>query len=529
MITWSIIAIVFLISWSIIYFQLKWTPVYSDHKLNLSCVYQVKHNGNRFINERQDSLFNKGMVYPQLLYWVWSLLPIKTIKRYSVYTTLLFRFLSSICFVIFLHFLAPYTGLPYDSFVIYASILYAFTPFTYNTENAKNLGLSGRGMGLFFCEVYTYCLFLFIVSGNPILLILATFAGLLIFLSSQFAIQFLIFGSSILSILFLDWSFILVLMGSFTLFFLGFHKYAKRYIKLQFAHKRMYFKVISHSPTLKFRTSIWTQLYKDFWLDTIQVIRGRGDKKKLLKSVLTNPVIVVIVSFPTLVLMLIYTIASPSAFSELSVMQQAGAMILSMAISFILTSFNSTRFLGEPQRYIECITPFIAILGTGLFYDQPYLLHASIWVGVGLAVIQPALYVKFKLKTSGERRLQYIKSLGNKIDVLSEVQNIAAQDQRVLSNNSQHVKNLLNGERKVFWGPAISNKVGSFTYEQVFSDFPNLNEKLIPDLIKEFKINFLLLDLKSVSNCSEILGADGYQLTLKSEFSDLRLYQIDLL
>ncbi|MBO3697277.1 hypothetical protein [Roseivirga sp. E12] len=248
-----------------------------------------------------------------------------------------------------------------------------------------------------------------------------------------------------------------------------------------------------------------------------------------MKSVLSNPIIVVILGFPVLVLILIHiSTSSQIHFISDQLLQSTGLFVCVILIIFVATSFKKTRFLGEPQRYIEFLSPLIAVLGVLLFSDYPYLLWASISLGVGFSLIQVVVFWKFKEVTSGARKFVNVRVFDSLIDELCSKQNIDQQNQRLLSNDSHLVKLLLNGKRKVFWGPAISNEIGNYSYQEIFT-YPYLNEQLIPYLVKEFKINFLILDLELISDYQWITHNSVYKLKLRHELPGIKLFQVELL
>ena len=125
------------------------------------------------------------------------------------------------------------------------------------------------------------------------------------------------------------------------------------YIRGQYNHKKIWIKHLAKIDLLKNRPSVYRDFIYDFY------------KKKNLKYFLTNPIIEVLTGFP---LLLALAYEQPEIFKN-------NIIIFSALACFIFTSFRITRFLGEPQRYIEMALPMLVLMAVKyLTTEQVYLI-----------------------------------------------------------------------------------------------------------------------------------------------------------
>lgn len=524
---WWIIFLIFSSSWIVSFLIIKRSDVNSDHVLNISCIRQIRYNGRRFISHRQDSLFNNEMVYPQLILWLLSYFSDYSLRRYSRYLTVIMKVCSSIIFLLFVDAMSPYLMMRYELIMIYGSFFYAYLPFTYNLSNAKNYGLSIRGVGLFLGELYLYCLLIYIQSPNVYLLAAAVLVGVIILLSSQFCIQVVFFSAPFLSLFYGKLVFLLIPICSLALFFVFFYNYAIRYFRLQVGHKKMYANFISKVNKQKFYSSIWKEAFYDIWVDGFKIIKARGSFIGWFKKLYSNPVTIVLTGFPFFVMVGVYSVFYTPPFSIYLLSQNLSLFILTFLVLFILTSFKNTRFLGEPQRYLEFVAGLIALLSIIAFYNAPGFLWLYISVSLLLTLMQLFWILYTNRYQPSLRKVEPLEAVAHKINSVSEEKGLADDEQRVLSNYLEVSRLLLDGKRKMFWGPAISSTVGRFKYEEVFSDFPYINEKFLPDLLREFKINFLIIDLSANTDIKRLEEHKNLRLETLGNFSDFRLLWVD--
>ncbi|MBL4705044.1 MAG: hypothetical protein JKY54_11010, partial [Flavobacteriales bacterium] len=133
----------------------------SDHFTHQLFINLIRDNRNRFITKRDNILNENVMSYPQLIHWIIAVVGDgfgKYIERFLPLISYLFNGIVA--------FAIEYSFLP-DSHRKYLGVatgIYLLTPFLLNPSNAKNRGLSTRGIGIGL--VYCYLLFVILAGGE---------------------------------------------------------------------------------------------------------------------------------------------------------------------------------------------------------------------------------------------------------------------------------------------------------------------------------------------------------------------------
>jgi hypothetical protein len=123
---------------------------------------------------------------------------------------------------------------------LYAALLFIFTPFNYVRWNAHNAGFSPRSLGVLLGRIFIY-LFLFHLHHNGWIWYAAlVFISYIIFISSQFAAQYVLFFSLLYGIIFLQPAIAAIPFLGFLLFYILHGQLAINYIKGQYQHKKIY-------------------------------------------------------------------------------------------------------------------------------------------------------------------------------------------------------------------------------------------------------------------------------------------------
>ena len=167
---------------------------------------------------------------------------------------------------------------------------------------------------------------------------------------------------------------------------------------------------------------------------------------------------------------------------------------------FFITSFKKTRFLGQPERYIEFSIPFISILATALFIDtHQIVLYLTLSISF--------LLVSIEIFFFGRRAVENNEAV---IKIVDQIRNIQHEipDIRIFSNNTEFLWNFLGRGWKVLIPHIFSEKIGTMHIRDVFNEkYGSVNKKVVIPLIKEYGINVLILDTRTVKS-REILHRD---------------------
>ena len=345
----------------------------SDHFFHLNTIQKIKRTNHRFISGYLFSVNEKHPFYPQLYHWILSFLPEKIYSEKYKYLEIIIKAIEIIAFNLFLGYLYRTIGFNKITF-LYANIVFNSFPFSYAFWNAKNTGLSARGIGLVVGQVYLYLIIIFIISGSLWLLLPIFIVVFIILLLSQMATQLVILSLPFIVIIFKVPELLLLPFLSYLLFYLLMPKIAKNYIIGQFNHKRNYALFLAKIFILNKRPSIYRDFVYDFWI---------RHKRGFLGSIYyfyTNPIIEVLYGFPYL-WFITYDWYVGNHSDELVVLYKIVAISVGV---FIVTSFRFTRFLGEPQRYIEFVLPVITFIF--VVTSPPIIIFISTLISIAFVI-----------------------------------------------------------------------------------------------------------------------------------------------
>jgi hypothetical protein len=467
-------------------FQLKFSLPGSDHYIHFGYINSIIKNKNKFITRVKTFINDDDFPDPQLYHWLLSFLPSSILNHYYRYFGLVFNFLSLAFFIIFLNQLSPYLRLniDYNYYLLICGTIYILTPFEYFTWNAKNVGLSARGFGLMFGHLFVFSITLYAFSGIQLYWIGAIFLGYVILLSSQFAFQFVFFFCLIFSIIIKDFSIALIPVVSTALFLLSFPKWSRVFFQRQWNYKKMYFKVLSKRFGLKARYSIWRDFVYDFW----KVMKRRGVVRGL-EYIYRNPVIETIVGFPTLIVFAcayFFNQDQPLISSSNTILYQ---IVATAFIIFVLTSFRPTRFLGEPQRYIEFVFPVICVLAASL--GNHFLLIAIIVPSVAIIFFE-LVGIKMLARRKGGGTTTHEKTL----ELLQVFNSFDTKNEnKVASNNSDVLKYFAENDFRILNINVTKEFTGGLHFNEIFPEkYGNMSLEALLYLSNHYQVNWLILD-----------------------------------
>ncbi|MDD3700336.1 MAG: hypothetical protein WCR58_04435 [Bacteroidales bacterium] len=352
----------------------------SDHAFHLNTINRIKTNGHRFIKDYLFSVNEKYPFYPQLYHWILSFLPEKLYKEKYIRINITIKLLEIISFNAFLLYIQGSLGFK-DIVFLYANIVFHSFPFSYAAWNAKNTGLSARGIGLVTGQIYLYLLIAYLLSGSFWLLVPIFLIVFIILLMSQMTLQFILLSLPFFVLVFSIPEIFPMPFIAFGIFYLIMPKVARNYIIGQFNHKRNYALFIADIFILKSRPSIYRDFIYDFWH------KLQTNWRLALFYIYRNPLLELLYGFSFLwfVIYRSYNEGYETNLNKLFLFSMISLLL------FFITSFNKTRFLGEPQRYVEFAIPLIAVLFS-MSYDWKFLL--SIIIMNVFVILLPSVIIK---------------------------------------------------------------------------------------------------------------------------------------
>jgi hypothetical protein len=74
---------------------------------------------------------------------------------------------------------------------------------------------------------------------------------------------------------------------------------------------------------------------------------------------------------------------------------------------------------------------------------------------------------------------------------------------KIFCNNLNVTKQLLDIKNLFFWGFTNSKKIGNYSFEDIYEEYPIVSDKIVADLIAKYKIDLALFDNSTSFNISK--------------------------
>lgn len=460
------------------------------HKFLIKAILK---NNNRFVKTHYN-VFNENVVaYPQLIHWLLAQLNSRTQKHLVTYFSLYLAVLQIALFVAwffsYITLVPDLVQLSVSKSFFYALLLFLSTPFTYNIHNAKNLGLSIRFLGLLLGQLMLLLFFLFYQTNDLLYLILGGPLALIIILSSQFPLQMVLFGSIVIATITGNMYFLLPIIIGVISFYVFLPSFATHFLTAQLNHKYLYWKYNAKAQLLSIRRSIW--------LDFLWPIPKRLFKQLVrfdLKSydwtyIKQNAVILLVFEMP--VFLLFYYLFF---YQNLQASEISKALFWVALILFVLFSFRQTRFLGEPERYLEFFLPLLSIA---------IVIHSESYTPIVLSILLSSAFLAINIHTLLTKPPHVIDTAS--LDLIqSKIQDF--KDPYILCNAKIDMRYFQNTDIMHFFYRPTLREIDGLMYTDVFV---NQNKYIAP---KQFKgllnhysqVNFVLIN-KNNGDTSQFL------------------------
>jgi hypothetical protein len=489
----------------------------SDHFFHFKLSNEIRENEGELITHFKHLVIPTPIYYPQLYHKLLSLFSKKFVTEKGHLLNYFFNSLLviGIASSIFLF----KKELHITNTNIY-KILFIFvtTPFFYVFWNAKNMGLSGRSFGLFLGQIYLLSLLYFIHTNNYFIIILLSFISCIAWFGSNFAFQAILFISILFSFFYLNQSFYILLpvVIGFAIWFILNPKVAKIYYLELIRLKIMFFNYLIFTMSLNNRPSIWgdfiTGFHKKYKTDS---------KKNLLIYIYTNSIISALLGYP-IVFILIYYIAI-NANNLVSFQKILTSLFLSGFLVFIFTTFRKTRFLGEPERYLEFILPACVLLSLTL---KNINLNIIIVINLILLLLNYFIILNKKGNTTNDTK-NNISAFINKINI--EQQN---QEIKILSNNETISRYLMEYDNiKLFFAYISKPETLGVPFNDIYQKFGDeYQPKALNRFYKCINFDYLIINSNNLDTYISELKCFGdidfENLIIVETFPNIVIYKI---
>ncbi len=461
----------------------------SDHFAHLTIINSIKKNNHRFFIKDPIYVTIQNYFYPQLFHWVLSFFNEKLYKENYRHIITAVKIIEIVSFNLFLFYL--YDLIRFDKIIfLYANIILHLFPFSYVLWNAKNRGLSARGLGLVFGQIYLYLMTIYLITNS-----IAAFIGIslivaLTILLSQMGGQFVLFSLPLLALLFGRYELFLVILIVFGILYLFMPNVTRNYIVGQFNHKRNYALFVSDIYTLKHRPGIYRDFVFDFW-KKLQEKPGHA-----LKYMYQNPIVEIGYGFIFLWFVLFFGFTTGYEAEPLQILFQLSIMTLVM---FVLMSFRWTRFLGEPQRYVEFSIPLVTVLFI-LSYQTITITIIALTVAAYIIVVHTILLNRKQKPalTTNESKAElnnYISTLKNNESIV-----VASNDNTILHMVSSHQIKICTVDYSRYY------KDKEAYYRMYYNDnFTQLSPEILKEYHEQYGVSILILN-RNIYQLEELMA-----------------------
>lgn len=313
-----------------------------DAAFHLAVVRELKRGG-RYTGIPHFLIKDEPDSYPILFHRIAAILPLRAIERWPYLPNFMLWVVLSTCAAAYAHYVgstllrAP--GLSVA--LVFATVFCGLASNLSSDMNGLNyISLSERLLSRFACGFYFCALANWMTFGDTPSLVIASFAGAVVAVSSMFGRQAVAFVTPLVALITLDLRPVFVLAVSFAVALLIDGRYLLRGIRHMAQFSYAYNHHTKHSRYYKSGLSRFVD-----W--RLLLRRGVGFSPRVTELELYEPTRVVF-RYPELVLILALWIGEGVEFIEPVV-----AVVLSTIVVYLATSSSYLRHFGEANRYIE--------------------------------------------------------------------------------------------------------------------------------------------------------------------------------
>ena len=484
----------------------------SDQSVHIFLANVIKENNYKLF-VKVPRIINDSFCggYPLFMHWVLAIIGINKIKYIEI-------FLNPIINGLIIIVVAVVIIIEVDFLIFEICLLFALTPQFYHAFSARNFGISARSLGILLFLLMCIFNFFFIQNDNYIYFTLGVICSYLIWGTSTFALQAKVFISFLLGFIFNEWTLLIIFLCSGISFFILHPKYSLSYIWHTIRFSYTYSSKLAKIFILDRRKSIWLDLFFYFYVKL-----HNENIKKSFQYIYENPIIIIFffnISIPLFLLSFFYN--SPNNnypfFIEYSFKLTFAGVLL-----FIFTSFKKTRFLGEPERYIEIISPFSITFMAYYILQQSHNIFWLIiiyYISVNILQILITFFIKKELSTRKE-----------KIIIIANIIKKFKKDNEInfTSNNDEILKyfQIYKWHFARYW--SYEEKFCGYLIDEAFIKFPFIKTNVIEKVVINCNINILLFDKINSDRNNLFENEPLLKNKLKVLFQDEQfiLYQID--
>jgi hypothetical protein len=480
----------------------------SDDPLHTFLIQEIRANRRRLL-VRIAAIINNAScgAYPLFLHWLLSFLP----DRCLTWAAWLLNPGANVVQVGMAYWIAQrYLPSPVPGLIC---IFVALTPQFFHALSARVYGISARPMGVILFVPWLFCS---ARAGTPrdhmLSAALAVGIAYLIWGFSTFAQQAAIFFSVIFLVGFGHWWPLISVLAGVALLLLVAPAYAAGYLRSTFQFSKTYALALAGVYILKKRYSVWRDLVYDLWVKRDERLRKR------LVYAYGSPVVIVLFMNPFALIAAYALLRGATNGWAITLAEEAAFASL---VVFLATSFRITRFLGEPERYVEIVTVPSTIAGTWYLWS----LGAT-----GLWALIMAWFVLFNMLQMWvvHRRSKETADRPPLTEIREAIKaEFDGEEVRFSSNNEEVGKFLLPNRWQFARHCNIAEKYAGFSAADVYTEFPVLRKPVFEAAVREYRINVALLEKSAFADMFENNPEWHQRLRVLMDDEKYRLYRVE--
>ncbi len=451
----------------------------TDHVVHQFLIRAVRENRHRLFI-RIPRLLNEAYIgaLPLYLHAIMARFPLSILRRTEVLLNPAVNGLHTALLGGFALMLGTAAGFDPATAAL-AACLFAVTPQFYHALSARNFGLSARSIGLILMSVvYGAGYFVAMEVGSVGAWLVLIIASYLVIAFSTFGAQTLVLTGIALALVSGRPEIIAGTGGGLLLFIAVHPRYAHGYLTNTARFIAAYQRELAPVYVLARRHGLWRDLVWDIWRKVaVRPVAG-------MRYAYENSVLIVLLLNPLTV------VAALAALSDggSDFASYACSVALAGVLAFIATSFRPTRFLGEPERYVEAVTPFATLGAVAVLVPIigaiPLTIIVGVFAALALAQVQ-ASRILARYLGGKDLRLD---------DAAAAIDRTIEGEVRCAANNEQFLKFMLPNNWQFSYCIAVGHGYCGMTIGEAFDPFPFPTRTALQKIVKAYRINACVLD-----------------------------------
>lgn len=341
-----------------------------DSMAHFAMVQEIQRNGGRIPGSAAQFEFARSLDYPMFFHWLVARLPSRFVERYEwTFTPFLDSIFAVVGFAVVSHFLPAVDAAgATDTNTLVVTAAAVATPIFLGPERRPALG--ERAFGLLVSTAYFACMAVYLEEESAFWAAGAIGALAVVFTSSKFSIQAVVFISAIMSAVLASYIPLAFLAAGFASATLLSRGYAIRVLSGQIRHSVFYYREQMHYHDYVRQITNATLIEAFFLL-------ARGRPFAAWTKISGHPYGRILARFPWLVPFVVATVTVDKSGLGIQIMfawAWAGIFVA------FLTGLERFKFLGEAFRYLEySLVPTVVCVAS-----IPAAWGGELWLAVSL-------------------------------------------------------------------------------------------------------------------------------------------------